>query len=147
MTADSIATVQNATANTAQKATVQYKGLSKWQWGINAFYGRNNAVEGLTDFEKSSVQYLNSPSSIITGDTIFNKHAYTASGAYSFGFEVQRKIAKNSVLAAGLNYIHLSTKSNISKRVDSTYSIRPSNSFSVDNYFQPGATTRIYQQL
>lgn len=136
--ADSIATVQNATVNTAKKTTIQYKGLSKWQWGINAFYGRNNAVEGLTNFEKSNSQYSSSPSTITNGDTIFNKHAYNTSGAYSFGIEVQRKIAKNSVLAAGLNYIHLSTKSDIGKRVDSTYAISSSNSFLVDNYFRRG---------
>ncbi len=129
-------------ADVAEKKTpVQVTRPSKWQFGVNAFYGINNAVESLGEVEKSALDYVGSPSIIITGDTIFNKHAYTSSGAYSFGFEVQRKILNNGVLAAALHFTHLTTKSDVRTQVDSAYSIRPSNNFYVTSYFRPGTSS------
>lgn len=112
--------------------------LPKWQWGINAFYGENHAVKSLVHPEKSPAlePALYSPTAIISGDTVFNKHAYTSSSAYSFGVEVQRSISKNSVITAGLNYTHLSTESRVRGVINGNYAIAPDNI--VNNYYRPG---------
>ncbi len=118
------------------KPALQSNKLPKWQWGVNASYGMNHAVKGLGKPEKLASQALYSPTAIISGDTVFNKHAYSSSKAYSFGFEVQRSISKNSVIAAGLNFTHLSTESNVRGVINANYAISPNNI--VNNYYRPG---------
>ena len=118
------------------KPVLQNNKLPKWQWGVNASYGMNHAIKGLGKPEKLASQALYSPTAIISGDTVFNKHAYTLSKAYSFGIEVQRSISKNSVIATGLNFTHLSTESNVRGVINANYAISPNNI--VNNYYRPG---------
>lgn len=134
--------VRNDSSNTLQnnaviaKPVLQNNKLPKWQWGVNASYGMNHAVKGLGKPEKLASQALYSPTAIISGDTVFNKHAYASSKAYSFGVEVQRSVSKNSVIAAGLNFTHLSTESNVRGVINANYAISPNNI--VNNYYRPG---------
>ncbi len=48
----------NTAGNSNRKTSEKNITASKWQWGINAFYGRNNAVNALINNEKALTQYL-----------------------------------------------------------------------------------------
>ena len=115
--------------------------IPNWQWGITAFYGKSNAVGSLLDFNKSALAYVNMPGNI-SNDTVVNTaHPFSASDAYQFGGIVQKKISKNGFLATGVNFIHLSTKANVSQKVDSAVIIPGSGSsgnYNVSQYYQPG---------
>ncbi|SFP67813.1 hypothetical protein SAMN05444277_101673 [Parafilimonas terrae] len=124
------------------KPALQSNKLPKWQWGVNAFYGANSTVKSIGSIGKPdrqsalSAPTLTAPTAIISGDTVFNKYAYTSSSAYSFGFEVQRSISKNSSINAGLNFTHLATASNVRGVVNANYAISPD--YMVNNYYRPG---------
>jgi hypothetical protein len=119
--------------------------IPKWQWGINAFYGRSNAIKNLVDFNKAAPANLDYSPRPVTGniDTAhYNSNPYTASNAYRFGFVVQKKIIKNGFISSGLNFIHLSTKSDVTGKKDSAYTVQNgniiTNSFYVSSFYQPG---------
>jgi hypothetical protein len=143
---DSVGALQNTHNNTDKK--IAAKKLDKnskthnWQWGINAFYGGSNAIEGLVDFNKAQADYLSYPGSVSGFDSTHTNNPYSSSSAYHFGIMIQRKIIKNGFISAGLNFVHLSTKSNVNQKIDSTYIIRPSinlnAAYAVNEYFQPG---------
>ena len=117
-----------------------------WQWGVNAFYGRSNIVEGLISSDKSLSQSLSNPGPGGFYDTIFhNKHPYTSSAAYGFGGLIQKKIAKHSFITAGINYTHLSVKSDIGKTIDTAITISSFNgtaNYFINRYAQPGPIKR-----
>ncbi len=147
---DSVAAAENKKSNAITKPTKNsprsiYK-IPAWQFGIIAAYGRSTAIDGLVDPNKSANAY-NDPGGVNNnGDTVFyNAHPYTASDAYQFGVVVQKKILKNGFISSGLNFIHLSTKSGIHQKVDSTYLVQNSNgvtnAYSVKAYYQPGSSS------
>ena len=78
-------------------------------------------------------------------DTSYKSNPYSPSNAYHFGFVVQKKIIKNGFIATGLNFIHLSTKSDVTGKKDSAYTVQNggiiSNSFYVNSFYQPGPST------
>jgi len=119
--------------------------IPKWQWGVNAFYGWSNAIENLVDFNKAAPANLSYSPGIVTGSvdsTHHNSNPYSASNAYQFGFVVQKKIMKNGFISSGLNFIHLSTKSDVTGKKDSAYTVQNgniiTNSFYVSSFYQPG---------
>jgi hypothetical protein len=148
--ADSTATVENKKNKAITKSTKNSPGsiykIPAWQFGVIAAYGRSTAIEGLVDLHKSAYAY-NDPGSVNNnGDTVFhNAHPYTASDAYQFGVVLQKKILKNGFISSGLNFVHLSTKSGIHQKVDSTYLVQNNNgvtnAYSVKAYYQPGSSS------
>jgi hypothetical protein len=143
---DSIIIKESNDDSSLKKATknslVNMYKTPNWQWGINAFYGRSNIVEGLISSDKSLPQYLSNPGPGGFYDTIFhNKHPYTSSAAYGFGALIQKKVAKHSFIIAGINYTHLSVKSDIGKTIDTAITISSFNgtaNYFINRYAQPG---------
>ena len=147
---DSIVTAEDKKDNAITKSTKTSPGsiykIPAWQFGVIAFYGRSTANDGLVDLNKSANAYYNPGSVNNNNDTVFyNAHPYTASDAYQFGFVLQKKILKNGFISSGLNFIHLSTKSGIHQKVDSTYLVQNrngiTNAYSVKAYYQPGSSS------
>jgi hypothetical protein len=140
-------TQQSAIQQVIKKTSNNNFTIPKWQWGITASYGRSNAIQNLVDFNKSapaSLDYNVGPG-LITGrvDTgHYNNKPYTPSNAYQFGFVVQRKIIKNGFISSGLNFVHLSTKSDVNAKKDSAYTVQNgniiTNSFYVSSFYQGG---------
>lgn len=141
---DSIVSAQNEKDSEAAKqvkktADSKYT-LPKWQWGVNASYGESNAVTNLANTKEAGPQYLSLPVNNGGGVVYHNEYVYKPSATYSFGIDVQRKVLKNAVLGSGLSFTHISTKADISGKVDST--TRSSN-FSgdlINGYFPPGVS-------
>jgi hypothetical protein len=145
---DSTAVTSNNTSDISftsnKKVSVSTKHISKWRLGITAFYGKSNAIEAIAGSDKAASSNAFTPGSLSGADTaLYREHPYTASDAYQFGIVIQRNIIKNGFLSAGLIFTHLSTKSDISKEVNSTYIIQNfdrSNSFyALSSYYQPGS--------
>ncbi len=148
---DSNAVVKPKTANELttpiKKSIRQNYKLPNLQWGITAFYGGSNAIENLVDLNKSASASYAAPGTMPNNsDTAFyNNHPYTASTAYHVGAVVQKKIIKNGFVAAGLYFTHLSTKADVSEKVDGLYIVQTANdlsrAFTVNEYFQAGSVT------
>jgi hypothetical protein len=136
---------ENVKQQKIKKPSNNNYAIPKWQWGINAFYGGSNVIENLVDFNKTAPANLSYSPRPVTGniDTAHgNSNPYTASNAYQFGFVVQKKIMKNGFISTGLNFIHLSTKSDVTGKKDSAYTVQNgniiTNSFYVNSFYQPG---------
>jgi hypothetical protein len=88
---------------------------NKWQFGITAMYGISNINSSAFNFNGNKALQA-SPAFGNPQPTAANpgalKNPYDKNSAYSFGLIVQRKIARNSSLNTGLNFMHLSSKSN-----------------------------------
>ncbi len=96
----------------------------KWQFGIIAMFGRSNLTDNVTSFNNDKTLQVN-PAFNNTGTPFSNyqtvlKNPYNANNAYKFGVSVQRKISKRSSLNTGLNFVHLSSKSNTALNLDSS---------------------------
>ena len=145
---------QNKNDNTAETAVKKSNKKNyinpNWQFGITAFYGRSNEIEKQVDFNKSIPQYMNvDPGMVDTTSAISNKnkHPFSSSIAYKFGAVVQKKIAKNSFISTGLNFVHLSAKTVVGTQHDSSLVITASNNFStyaVNGYYRPGTSTNYH---
>lgn len=125
--------------NTTKKSSSIYK-TPNWQFGIAAFYGRSNIVEGLSSVKSLPAQYLNNPGN---PDTVFNnKHSYSSSDSYQFGVVIQKKILRHSFITAGINFVHLSAKSDVGNIVNSAITISNFNgsaNYFINGYAQPGS--------
>ncbi|MEO8711619.1 MAG: hypothetical protein ABI405_05815 [Parafilimonas sp.] len=144
--ADSIIIKENranvAVKNSTKKSAANNYKSPNWQFGISALYGRSNIVEGLITAEKSLTQSLSNPGPVAFYDTIFhNKHPYTSSNAYGFGVLIQKKITKHGFITLGINYMHLSVKSDIGRTIDSAITVSSFNgsaNYFINRYAQPG---------
>ncbi len=133
-----VSTKHNTSKKKTSSANTEIK-LPNLQWGINAFYGGSNAVNGLVSSDKSMPAYLNSGSSGNVDTVYSNGKPYTASSAYSIGFVVEKRIIKNGFIGTGLNYVHLSTKSTVGNSIDSV--LRLPNAYSLNSFYQSGTTS------
>ena len=113
--------------NSITKEKTQAKKIiktSKWQFGITAVYGRSNLTDKVTSLNNDkSLQVnpsLNNPGTTYGNYPIVLKNPYNANNAYKFGISLQRKISKRSSLNTGLNFVHLSSKSNTALNLDSS---------------------------
>ena len=132
----------NAAVKKKESKTLSTYKIPKWQFGVNAMYGKSNLTSGLVSVDKALPSALG-PLDSIAGrfDTSGNSKLYTASEAYSFGFVVQKKIFKTAVVGVGINYQHLSVKSHISNQVNAGYFLQSSNNtinYIINNYYRPG---------
>ncbi len=88
---------------------------NKWHFGVSAMYGisnlTNNALNFNGDKSLQTSASLGNPRPTATNPGAL-KNPYDKNNAYSFGLVVQRKILKNSSINSGLNFVHLSSKSN-----------------------------------
>ncbi|HYJ66013.1 MAG TPA: hypothetical protein VEV62_19855 [Parafilimonas sp.] len=126
---DSLAKINNETKknNSITKGKTQVKKIiktNKWQFGIAAMYGRSNLTDKVTSLNNDKSLQVN-PSLNNPGTTYGNyptvlKNPYNANNAYKFGISLQRKISKRSSLNTGLNFVHLSSKSNTALNLDSS---------------------------
>lgn len=116
----------------------------KWQWGISAMYGRSTITNSLfsSGFNKSlSIPNANNPGNVFNSPAAL-KHPYNTATAYNFGITIKRKISRQSYLNTGLNFVHLSSKSNTARNLDS--SLIPivadvQNSNYVNGYYRLGS--------
>lgn len=141
---DSVVSVQNEKAiepiKYVKKTTASKYTLPEWQWGVNASYGAGNAVNNLANTKKSGPQYLSLPVNNGGGVVYHNEYVYKPSASYSLGVDVQRKILKNAVLGSGLSFTHISTKSDVSGKVDSTTRASNFSGDLINGYFPPGVS-------
>ncbi len=136
---DSIESTQHNTNNNKTTSKNTQIKLPKLQWGINMFYGGSNAVNDLVSSNKSLPSSLNSGGGNF--DTAYvNGKPYSASASYSIGGVVEKRIIKNGFIGAGLNYIHLSTKSTVGKSIDSTLFLSQS-AYAINNFYQSGTAS------
>ena len=137
----------NSTAKSPSILKNKNFSIPKWQFGFNAFYGKNNLNGKLAETENITASYLSFNSGMIrSNDTVsINKHPFSASNAYAFGVTVKKRIFTNAFISSGLNFTHLSVKASIDKRINSAYVVQPSNTLSnfyaVNSYYQAGEST------
>lgn len=117
---------------------------NKWQFGISAMYGKSVIRNNLLNFNLNK----SSPSNIFGPGTAFSdtakalKDPYKIANAYNFGIIVTRQISRHSYLNTGLNFVHLSSKSNTARSIDSSLIlIEPGvqNSSFVNGYYRTGS--------
>jgi hypothetical protein len=112
--------------STTQKKTQPKKIIktSKWQFDIVAMYGRSNLTDNVTSINSNKTLQvnpgLNNPGTPYGGYPTVFKNPYNTNNAYKFGVSLQRKISKKSSLSSGLNFVHLSSKSNTVLNLDSS---------------------------
>lgn len=112
--------------NSLTKKKIQPKKIikaSKWQFGIAAMYGRSNITDNVTSINNDKALQanpgLNSGIPFASNSTVL-KNPYNTNNAYKFGIIIQRKVLKRSSLNTGLNFVHLSSKSNTALSLDSS---------------------------
>ncbi|MBS1745003.1 MAG: hypothetical protein JST21_02410 [Bacteroidetes bacterium] len=143
----STSTVTGKKNNEAKKKTSSDYTIPLWQWGVQAGYGRSTLLKGLSGNEKSYPASLNGPTAIPNNNAVTPSKIYTASDAFAVGFSLQRKLSKNSVIGAGLNFLHYSVKNGVNGLVNSGAVYMPNNLtglsiYTVSRYYRPGSDSR-----
>ncbi len=124
--------VKNNTSADKKNKDSKIKKTGKWQWGISVMYGRSNITDNFINGnrEKSSQPSLTNPGG-------FNANAlsdpYYTNDAYNFGVTLQRQISKHNFITSGLNFVHLSSKSNAGRSLDSVLIVVAAD-FQTGNY-------------
>ena len=87
-------------------------------------YGRSNLTDKVTSLNNDKTLQvnpsLNNPGTTYGNYSVVLKNPYNADNAYKFGISLQRNISRKSSLNAGLNFVHLSSKSNTALNLDSS---------------------------
>ena len=112
------------TAVTAQKESIKIKINKSWQWGIGAFYGRNDIVAsflGINQDKSASAAYSPGMSQgDLSGASTYASKQIKAKTAFFLGVNFKKPLSSKSSFITGLQYTQYSTKIETGSRKDSS---------------------------